>query len=57
MSNEDTNVRNPIISVIEDKFRDFMQKNVDITKIYSSGSTKNNKQLLLENSLNLNNGV
>lgn len=54
MSDEDTNVRNPIISVIEDKFRDFIIKNVDIIKNYSSGSTKNNKQLLLESPLNLN---
>lgn len=54
MSDEDTNVRNPIISVIEDKFRDFIIKNVDMSKNYSSGSTKNNKQLLLESPLNLN---
>ncbi len=57
MSNEDTNVRNPIISIIEDKFNDFTTKNVEIIKNYQSGSTKNNKQLLLENPLNLNDGV
>jgi phosphate starvation-inducible protein PhoH len=53
MSDEDTNVRNPIITIIEDKFREFNSKYGEMLKNYTSGSTKNNKQLLLENPLGL----
>jgi len=53
MNNEDTNVRNPIISIIEDKFSDFYVKNIELIK-NTSGSTKNSKQLLNESTLKFN---
>lgn len=45
MNIEDTNVRNPIISVIEDKFNDYNLSN----NKNGNGNNKNNKILLVEN--------
>lgn len=41
MSEEDTNVRNPLITVIENKYKEYMSNHIKI-------SPRNNKQLLIE---------
>ena len=47
MNVEDTNVRNPMITIIEDKFQELYGRISGNTKNYN-GNTKNSKQLLLE---------
>jgi hypothetical protein len=42
MSEEDTNVRNPLITIIEEKYKNYYS----ITN--NNSITKNNKQLLVE---------
>ncbi|MFA5366497.1 MAG: PhoH family protein [Dehalococcoidia bacterium] len=51
MSEEDTNVRNPLITIIENKYKEYLNTNGNGQKI-NGGS----KQLLLENPLGLNPG-